>query len=403
MKSNKSLLWKSVLVLLSLVFSLLLGEIIIRLFVVTPTEYVIKDPIVGHKYLPDKIIYKRDPESKEVVKISINSDGYRDGEHEIKKPQGSLRIVVLGDSFVAGMAVDQEKLFTTLLEKKLCAGQASKKFEVFNFGVSGYGTAQEYLALKEYGLRYSPDIVIQFFFVGNDVWDNSKDLSGSRPVCFDLDGQGALIELPVSQTRQKTLNLLNRYSKLYVWQKGAVNKFVHTLLNSFIPKIASLEIVPQNTISKLSVEPEWYVFSEQYSKEWEKAWEITQKLIIKVKMESERHGAKYLLVSIPRPHQVYDDYWQTNSQTYTAMSGVKWDRTKPQKILERFTKVNNIDYISLMPLFQQDYARSGKRVSYRGGHFTDYGHLVVADILYNKLVEELAGNSLKSQGINPVN
>jgi len=43
--------------------------------------------------------------------------------------------------------------------------------EVINAGVSGYGLGEEYLFLKEEGLKYHPDLVVLVFCVGNDVAD----------------------------------------------------------------------------------------------------------------------------------------------------------------------------------------------------------------------------------------
>jgi len=50
------------------------------------------------------------------------------------------------------------------------------KIEVLNFGVSGYGTAQELLTLREQVWKYSPDIVMLAVTTNNDITDNSRAL-----------------------------------------------------------------------------------------------------------------------------------------------------------------------------------------------------------------------------------
>ncbi len=49
-------------------------------------------------------------------------------------------------------------------------------FEIINFGVSGYGTAQELQILRHRVWDYSPDMIILAFLTGNDVRNNSRAL-----------------------------------------------------------------------------------------------------------------------------------------------------------------------------------------------------------------------------------
>src|SRR5205814_6625220 len=61
-----------------------------------------------------------------------------------------------------------------LLEE--CNVFPGKKIEVLNFGVSGYGTAQELLTLREQVWKYSPDIVMLAITTNNDITDNLRAL-----------------------------------------------------------------------------------------------------------------------------------------------------------------------------------------------------------------------------------
>jgi hypothetical protein len=54
-------------------------------------------------------------------------------------------------------------------------------------GLSGFGTAREYMMLRAYGLRYKPDLVVMFF-VGNDISDNSRRLQGKPFVPYPVPG-----------------------------------------------------------------------------------------------------------------------------------------------------------------------------------------------------------------------
>ena len=48
-------------------------------------------------------------------------------------------------------------------------------------GVSGYGTASEYLWYRDVGRAFHPDIVLLSFYPGNDVRNNSPTLEPTLP------------------------------------------------------------------------------------------------------------------------------------------------------------------------------------------------------------------------------
>lgn len=106
-------------------------------------------------------------EGLEPYYIKINSDGFRDREYPLKKPDDSFRIVVLGDSFTFGWGVNIEETFTFQLEKILNEKRLEKNFEVLNFGVPGVNTEQEIEHFTKKALKYSPDLVI-LGFTNND-------------------------------------------------------------------------------------------------------------------------------------------------------------------------------------------------------------------------------------------
>lgn len=90
---------------------------------------------------------------------SGNRLGYRDRDHLEAKPEGSLRIVVIGDSIAAGYGIARlEEMFPAILGERL--RRAGLKIEVLNFGVTGYNTAQEVETLRARALAFAPDIVL---------------------------------------------------------------------------------------------------------------------------------------------------------------------------------------------------------------------------------------------------
>ena len=95
-----------------------------------------------------------------------NSMGIRSpDEYSLTPPEGTLRIMILGDSFTHSSDVSYEESWGYQLENNL--NMSGIKAEVLNLGVGGYGMDQAYLYWKKSGRRFSPHIVIFGFMAYN--------------------------------------------------------------------------------------------------------------------------------------------------------------------------------------------------------------------------------------------
>jgi hypothetical protein len=161
-----------ILFLVSCVVAFGLGEIIVRVFFPQPMlpRYVTDSPYGIRVNMSNVSIWHRSPDYQ--INIRTNSHGIRaDREIPYQKPSGVTRIVGLGDSFTLGYEVDLTDTYLYQLEQNL-HHRGLDNTEVVNLGVSGFGTAEELIMLKEEGFRYSPDLVILGYFV-NDIENNS--------------------------------------------------------------------------------------------------------------------------------------------------------------------------------------------------------------------------------------
>jgi len=129
------------------------------------------DSVLGWRLIPNsRKIYRQETQP---YLITINSKGLRDREHSYDKPPGIFRIVVVGDSFVFGAGgVDPPHRFTDILQSSL------SNVEVINMGIPGYGADQEYLYLREEGLKYHPDLVLLCAFF-NDFSESFSTINPS--------------------------------------------------------------------------------------------------------------------------------------------------------------------------------------------------------------------------------
>jgi hypothetical protein len=276
----------------------------LRAFNITFPVLYVPDPVVGAALLPHARASKGIESNADV---EINSHGQRDREHPFDKTAGVYRIAVLGDSYAEAIQVPVEQTFWAVLERKLerCASLKGFKPEVINFGVSGYGTAQELLILRHRVWQYSPDAVLLTFTTGNDVRDNSRALDRDTNVpYFVLEGGVLSLDDSFLDTREfrlrqsllgpGTLRLINSSALLqlvnrvrYVWKE---NRFVGSGKQSY------------GTLGLDSM-----VYVEPHDEAWRDAWRVTEALIRTMHREVRDEGARFFMATLTNPDQVHPD------------------------------------------------------------------------------------------------
>jgi len=155
----------SLLVIVSVFIALTIAEITVRCLGIAPQlEYIQKgrfrlssNPLIRFELVPN--FYADDNGRFLDFLGTTNSLGFRDREHPRHAPQGTQRIIALGDSITQGKELKKmENIYTAVIENVL--NNRGYQVEVFNFGVSGYNTQQEVETLIEKGLPLKPHIVV---------------------------------------------------------------------------------------------------------------------------------------------------------------------------------------------------------------------------------------------------
>ena len=183
----------------SLLVGLAIGEGAVRIlrpqFVAGPdpirNPFWRHDPMLGWSHTPGaEGVFTRDEFSHHV---RINGSGWRDRERTREKPAGLVRVAVLGDSFTWGHGVEDEEIYTRVMER------LQPGVEVLNFGLSGSATDQQLLILREHALAHHPDLVLAMVS-RNDFAGNTQTMEGTYPkprFVLEADGSLTLTNVPV--------------------------------------------------------------------------------------------------------------------------------------------------------------------------------------------------------------
>ena len=188
---------KLLLLLLGCALGLVAVEVALRFGGFSIPSHRVPDPLLGSRGRPGAE-YWHVKEGR--AHVRYNAHGFRDSERSLQKPANTLRVAVVGDSYIEALQVSMKERITELTEEhlrgKLAADPAlaSRDVEVLNFGVSGCGTGYQLLVLRHEVVKYSPDVVVLAFLTGNDVRNNSKELEGrpGRPYFVLENGEWVL-------------------------------------------------------------------------------------------------------------------------------------------------------------------------------------------------------------------
>lgn len=160
--ARKSRLWTMLPWLVSigsLCFAILLAEGVFRLL-----GYA---RVVQFDYVPQLGWVHEVNQSTETIggqPVHINSAGFRGPEVSERAMPGTLRIMLVGDSFTFGYGVADDSTLSMQMQRELAhAPGTCPRVEIINAGVNGYDTDQEVLFVQRLGLQYRPDVVIVGF------------------------------------------------------------------------------------------------------------------------------------------------------------------------------------------------------------------------------------------------
>ena len=386
--------WKKRLLLMlgASMFGLVFIELALRVLGISFQDFYKADPVRGVAHRAGARGWFRREGRQYIV---INREGFRDRDHPLVKPPGSFRIALLGDSFTEALQVRLEDTYGAVLERELarCPGFRGRNVEVFNFGVSNYGTAQELLTLRDRVWAVEPDLVLLAFFSGNDVWDNSKELKQDPELpYFKIEHEGSL---SLDDSFKDSPRQLAERSTIRVAIKNLIETF--RILQVARQAWGLTRSKPAPSVSGLGdefagTEAQRQIYAEPSDPEWRFAWALTDRLILTMRDEVKAHGADFAVITLTNGAQVHPDpavYDQVCKKL-----GVP-DLDHPDRHIQG---LGNFPVLNLAEPFRQ-FARAnhvylhGFPPNLGSGHWNEQGHALAGQIIAKWLCDrEKTGN-----------
>ena len=417
----KRLFARLLLVLVGFLFGAIVAEIALRVAGYSYPEFYELDQTRGYALRPNaEGWYRKEGEAY----VRINSDGLRDREHALTKPADTIRIAVIGDSYPEALSVSLEEAFWSVLGRKLqeCDAFPGRQIEVLNFGVSGYGTAQELLTLREQVWKYAPDVVMLTVTTNNDITDNVRALKRTEEIPYFVYQENRLMlddsfkDSRPFRWRQSAPSRFGRWLRDHSRVVQAVTQGHHgfkILLSSWRARSAQKPPAPQPAQSPPTSPPppppgnqsaangqksdlvarsqelgtDNLVYLEPADAVWNDAWRVTEGLLLEMRNEVQTHGAKFVVVTLSNGPQVLPN--RGAREDFARRFGIT-DLFYPDNRIKSLGERAGFSVVTLAPELQEFAERNqvflhGFDENIGNGHWNAAGHREAGELIAKKI------------------
>lgn len=264
-----------------------------------------------------------------------NEIGYRDEPYNAASDTLKNKIVMLGDSYVAGHGTNNVKdRMSNLLEKKL-----GKTYRVFNLGKNGSTTIDEFDRLKNFPYKYDKLILVH---VPNDLeyLDNNDETN------------------QIEETEE--INNSNGFIDFFIKESFFINFLSYTIIGDAVRGIAGILSGTINTqINEIPNYP--YSDSAKLRKHFSN--------LLMIDKELKEHQIKLLIVSFPFPGN------EDSKADYYYQQFIKQ------------LKLSKLNYLDAMPICNQ-LKRRQQVVSALDGHPSVKVQQMVTDSIFERLKDD---------------
>ena len=298
--------------------------------------------------------------------VRLNSFGLRSPEVAVPKPDGTFRVLLLGDSFTFGFMAREEEVFARLLETRLRQQDTSRTIEVVNAGVLSYCPLLEYLQYRHHLHALDPDLVVLNFDM-SDVQDHIEYTAST----VRSDGGVPLFVTEPSLARQRPSAFPGLLSFEWVARKLRAVK-------------TRFEAATDDARSLRDLDRYVWTFDEGPAMEGEAREAMAP--IADLQRLLAHDGIPLVVATYPQPWQVSGDATPDagiRGQFGIALGAVHVN-DRPFQMLARFTSSIGVPFVDATPAFRAQPDAAGLYLA-DDFHFSPRGNALYAEVLASYL------------------
>ncbi|MCX5894102.1 MAG: GDSL-type esterase/lipase family protein [Deltaproteobacteria bacterium] len=369
-------------ILVSIVVSLLILEIGIRIFVSRSqwdyhgaTDNWQIDPLTGWVQKANLDIVEKTDYSL-MVHFQTNADGLAPPTAGRIRVAGKQRIMIFGDSTVTGRAVPQDQTVTACLNRLL--EKQGLNTEVINCGVEGYSTDQVLLRMEQLVPLYHPDLAF-YCLCDNDFGGNvcSEVFGWPKPV-FKLLPDGSLEMSPPDLHKRVHQGL----EPVRYVQYSALYRFLQPAILVLRAKIGNWQ-----DHNLLGLAPEMFYSTADMERI---DWQLFRALLVRMKQVCAQNSAQFLLYTHPSLGEVWEPFIRGTEQAKGLNPG-QYDRLALEKRLQQIAAAEKFAFIPLVPYFQAHQSEGPFHLLPRDPHCNPAGYRLTAEVLASQCSKLLSG------------
>jgi hypothetical protein len=383
--------WKDRLLILTI--SCLLGLLVLEATVrviepkeVLRTDFEGPDPQLNHRLIAGSRSLWKTPEFS--VFYSINSLGLRDREISRAKPEGTGRVLMLGDSFTEGVGVEAADAFPARVQELVDHAGLKKRWEVINAGEASYSPILEYLLLKRVGLDLQPDLVI----LNLDLSDMYDDINYTKLAVFDAAGDPIAVR-PEPERKRGPWYVETAYIiKDFVKDNTRAWNFLRRHITPFL--IWNFGVRPDSSGDLR--DDKYAEIRENYGGNYDQDFVLTYRYLEKIRDLLAARGIPLWVSVYPYGLQISGNEWDPGRRFWGFQLG-KIYPTTPQEHIVRFCQSKRIPVINMIPDFQAHEPRDYPLYFQEDGHWLPAGHAIAAASIFKQLLPFLKGEEPQAQ------
>ena len=316
------------------------------------------DEVLGFSYTPSSKWRFSHPEYN--VEYTINKEGFRDRKkHPVPKPDSTLRVLLVGDSFTFGQAVPYNQIWPVLVERHL-KKKGYDQIDLVKAGIQGMDTRSEFLLIQRLLKKYDCDVVVVGFLI-NDLYTNSL---------YGIDDLGEISNGASKNVKEQSKESWNRSMKKVFIENDEKQNF-HLLTLAKRLALSSDELYCKLYMATPN-RGEW--FNMPLSETSKKQVEVTEIIFNKIAEYCRSLNTKLIVFSIPQQFQVLYNSKSQDIDVYLY-----------DKHFAKFATENGFDWIASLRGFKEQ--RFDEDLFYRhDGHLNQKGNEAAAEIFIQEIL-----------------